>query len=368
MRASLRFALRGCGCPLDRAADAWVAAAAAQVANAVDVGVGWFRFARQQVDGRHDLAGLAVAAQDGVFVDPGLLHRVQRAVRFRQALDRGDVLVREVGHRQRAGALELAAHQHAACAAALVVAAVLATGQPQHVAQVPQQGQGGIAGVAKLLAVDGNVDALADGLGDDPGGRGLWGLWHRLIVCVVPEWLTPDRRRVMAVFIGHAAACRYGSGLNTVRVERLVSDANGVETPAALRLRPRGPMLRANGSKPDHARMARAIAFCRAARNTWRPCPRGRAPFAIHPPMTASAAAPLASDAPWVVLKFGGTSVATADRWRTIQQLAAARRAEGARVVIVVSALAGVTDALKALCACTPSEREMAVAKLVERH
>jgi len=84
--------------------------------------------------------------------------------------------------------------------------------------------------------------------------------------------------------------------------------------------------------------------------------------------MTASAAAPLASDAPWVVLKFGGTSVATADRWRTIQQLAAARRAEGARVVIVVSALAGVTDALKALCACTPSEREMAVAKLVERH
>ena len=84
--------------------------------------------------------------------------------------------------------------------------------------------------------------------------------------------------------------------------------------------------------------------------------------------MTASAAAPLAPDAPWVVLKFGGTSVATADRWRTIQQLAAARRAEGARVVIVVSALAGVTDALKALCACAPAERDAAVAKLVERH
>ncbi|WIG54890.1 MAG: Aspartokinase / Diaminopimelate decarboxylase [Rhodanobacteraceae bacterium] len=84
--------------------------------------------------------------------------------------------------------------------------------------------------------------------------------------------------------------------------------------------------------------------------------------------MTASAPAPLAPDAPWVVLKFGGTSVATADRWRTILQLAAARRAEGARVVIVVSALAGVTDALKALCACAPDEREAAVAKLVERH
>jgi len=84
--------------------------------------------------------------------------------------------------------------------------------------------------------------------------------------------------------------------------------------------------------------------------------------------MTASAAAPLAPDAPWVVLKFGGTSVATADRWRTIQQLAAARRAEGVRVIIVVSALAGVTDALKALCACAPAEREAVVAKLVDRH
>ncbi|HEY8229955.1 MAG TPA: aspartate kinase, partial [Rhodanobacteraceae bacterium] len=84
--------------------------------------------------------------------------------------------------------------------------------------------------------------------------------------------------------------------------------------------------------------------------------------------MTASAAAPLAPDAPWVVLKFGGTSVATTDRWRTIQQLAAARRAEGARVVIVVSALAGVTDALKALCACAPAERDASIEKLVERH
>jgi len=96
--------------------------------------------------------------------------------------------------------------------------------------------------------------------------------------------------------------------------------------------------------------------------------PRGRAPLAIQPSMTVSAAAPLAPDAPWVVLKFGGTSVATVDRWRTIRQLAAARRAEGARVVVVVSALAGVTDALKALCTCATAEREMAVAQLVDRH
>jgi len=76
----------------------------------------------------------------------------------------------------------------------------------------------------------------------------------------------------------------------------------------------------------------------------------------------------LAPDAPWVVLKFGGTSVATVERWRTILRLAAARRAEGLRVLVVVSALPGVTDALKALCTCAPAEREDALAKLVVRH
>ncbi|HEX6614160.1 MAG TPA: bifunctional aspartate kinase/diaminopimelate decarboxylase [Rhodanobacteraceae bacterium] len=67
-------------------------------------------------------------------------------------------------------------------------------------------------------------------------------------------------------------------------------------------------------------------------------------------------------------MKFGGTSVATAERWRTILELAAARRAEGARVLVVVSALAGVTDALKALCACAPEARKASLQALVERH
>ncbi|HET7611802.1 MAG TPA: aspartate kinase [Rhodanobacteraceae bacterium] len=84
--------------------------------------------------------------------------------------------------------------------------------------------------------------------------------------------------------------------------------------------------------------------------------------------MTASNPAPLPPDAPWVVLKFGGTSVATVDRWHTILRLAAARRAEGLRVLVVVSALAGVTDDLKALCACPAEDRADALAKLVARH
>jgi diaminopimelate decarboxylase/aspartate kinase len=83
--------------------------------------------------------------------------------------------------------------------------------------------------------------------------------------------------------------------------------------------------------------------------------------------MTASFS-PLAPDAPWVVLKFGGSSVATAERWQTIVRLAAARRAEGMRVLVVVSALAGVTDALKALCTCAVAAREGALAQLVARH
>lgn len=84
--------------------------------------------------------------------------------------------------------------------------------------------------------------------------------------------------------------------------------------------------------------------------------------------MTVSPPAPLGPDAPWVVLKFGGTSVASVERWRTILALASARRAEGQRVLVVVSALAGVTDALKAFCGCAPAGRPTALAELVDRH
>lgn len=51
----------------------------------------------------------------------------------------------------------------------------------------------------------------------------------------------------------------------------------------------------------------------------------------------------------WVVLKFGGTSVASAARWRTIADITRARMAEGLRPLVVCSALAGVSDALEAL-------------------
>jgi diaminopimelate decarboxylase/aspartate kinase len=51
----------------------------------------------------------------------------------------------------------------------------------------------------------------------------------------------------------------------------------------------------------------------------------------------------------WLVLKFGGTSVADADNWDTIAEIVRSRREEGFRPVVVHSALAGVTNLLEAL-------------------
>ena len=51
-------------------------------------------------------------------------------------------------------------------------------------------------------------------------------------------------------------------------------------------------------------------------------------------------------EVPWVVLKFGGTSVASLAAWRTIAREAAGR-ARDHRVLVVCSALAGVTDRLE---------------------
>lgn len=56
-----------------------------------------------------------------------------------------------------------------------------------------------------------------------------------------------------------------------------------------------------------------------------------------------------AQPAPWVVMKFGGTSVSSRARWDTIGTLVAKRKAEGYRVVVVVSAMSGITNALAAL-------------------
>ena len=70
----------------------------------------------------------------------------------------------------------------------------------------------------------------------------------------------------------------------------------------------------------------------------------------------------------WVVLKFGGTSVSRRHRWDTIGKLAKKRADEtGSRILVVVSALSGVTNELTAI-ADGAADSAARVAALVQRH
>lgn len=71
----------------------------------------------------------------------------------------------------------------------------------------------------------------------------------------------------------------------------------------------------------------------------------------------------------WVVLKFGGTSVASAARWTTIAEVARARLAEGLRPLVVCSAVTGVTDLLgKALHGALVGEHDAVLDRIDTVH
>ena len=72
---------------------------------------------------------------------------------------------------------------------------------------------------------------------------------------------------------------------------------------------------------------------------------------------------------PWIVLKFGGTSVSSLNNWRNIASIVNRRRAEGAAVLVVHSAVSGITDKLeKLLLAALQGHHEAAMAAIEERH
>ncbi|MFP5285818.1 MAG: bifunctional aspartate kinase/diaminopimelate decarboxylase, partial [Thermoanaerobaculia bacterium] len=72
---------------------------------------------------------------------------------------------------------------------------------------------------------------------------------------------------------------------------------------------------------------------------------------------------------PWVVLKFGGTSVATPERWGTIASLAERRRAEGLRPLLVCSALAGISSRLDEMLSLAVEDRhDPVLAEIRDRH
>lgn len=72
----------------------------------------------------------------------------------------------------------------------------------------------------------------------------------------------------------------------------------------------------------------------------------------------------------WIVVKFGGTSVSTRPRWDTICRIARDWHAQGKRVLIVVSALSGITDKLKAIAEARGdrTRRETLQAEILARH
>src|SRR5205809_3493027 len=100
------FSTRG-----DRLDDVVVAGAAAEIALklvADGVVVEVVPLTVDDVDGRHDHARRAVAALQAVVLAKSFLHRMQRAVRFGQALNRGDVGAIELPSEHGAGLHRLA--------------------------------------------------------------------------------------------------------------------------------------------------------------------------------------------------------------------------------------------------------------------
>lgn len=70
---------------------------------------------------------------------------------------------------------------------------------------------------------------------------------------------------------------------------------------------------------------------------------------------------------PWVVLKFGGTSVSARSNWDHIVRILREREAAGLRVVVVHSALCGTTDALADLLDCALAGASPSPLERIER-
>ena len=70
-----------------------------------------------------------------------------------------------------------------------------------------------------------------------------------------------------------------------------------------------------------------------------------------------------------IVVKFGGTSVSTVKSWKTIARVVKQRLKEVDRVIIVVSAIAGISDTLDELCQTTdPAQRQLLLDEIETRH
>lgn len=88
-----------------------------------------------------------------------------------------------------------------------------------------------------------------------------------------------------------------------------------------------------------------------------------------HPGLTADSVETAYPDSPWVVMKFGGTSVSTGARWEVIRELLQERVASGLRPVVVHSAIAGVSNALEGvISAAVEGDAGQELALVRQRH
>ena len=138
--------------------DALVAATAADVAGhgLADLVARGFWIVHQQRRRLHDLAGLAEAALRDVELAPGLLYRVI-AGRV-QPFDGGDVAAGGVGNRGDAGAHRLLVDDDGAGAAQRLAAAEFGAGQPDLVADEPDEWKIRIAVPVLLLSINLQLD------------------------------------------------------------------------------------------------------------------------------------------------------------------------------------------------------------------
>jgi len=79
---------------------------------------------------------------------------------------------------------------------------------------------------------------------------------------------------------------------------------------------------------------------------------RNRIEEAVFSPSEMLGASDAIAGSPWVVMKFGGTSVSSAENWSTIAALIRNRLDSGLKPVIVHSALKGVSNGLEELLRC----------------
>jgi bifunctional diaminopimelate decarboxylase / aspartate kinase len=84
---------------------------------------------------------------------------------------------------------------------------------------------------------------------------------------------------------------------------------------------------------------------------------------------TASSPGNSPGNSPWVVLKFGGTSVSSVANWKNIVTVLRDRLAEGLRPVVIHSALSGITDRLEQLLAhALDGESQSIMDQIEQRH